>query len=142
MREGDFYNNALFYAGYDGHYWPNAVQSAIDARFLYFISLGTEAQGNLWFLSPLASSYTQGRDQGLFIAPLYFNRAGGVSSDALNYPGSNGYFWSSIVSSSSLAYYLIFSSANVNPASNYNRYSGRSVRCLGSGEKIRCTGSS
>ena len=72
----------------------------------------------------------QGRDQGLFVAPLYFNRAGYVSSDALNYPGNNGYFWSSTVSSSSYAYYLYFVSTNVNPASNVNRYHGRSVRCL------------
>ena len=51
-------------------------------------------------------------------------------SDALDNPGRSGYFWSSTVSSSSDAYNLSFSSANVGPANNYNRYLGRTVRCL------------
>ena len=70
----------------------------------------------------------QGRDQGLFVAPLYFNRAGNVDSDALNYPGNNGYFWSSTVNSSSYAYLLYFLSTYVNPANYVNRYLGRTVR--------------
>ena len=76
------------------------------------------------------STGDQGRDQGLFIAPLYFNRAGYVLSDALYYPGSGGYFWSSTVSSSSFAYVLGFSSTLVNPANYSNRYNGWTVRCL------------
>ena len=72
----------------------------------------------------------QGRDQGLFVAPLYFNRAGYVGSDALNSPGSNGYFWSSTVGSSSYAYFLSIYSTIVNPVNNYYRYFGRPVRCM------------
>ena len=70
----------------------------------------------------------QGRDQGLFVAPLYFNRAGNVGSGALNNPGNSGGFWSSTVASSSYAYYLLFSSTSVYPASNSSRYYGRAVR--------------
>ena len=71
----------------------------------------------------------QGRDQGLFVAPLYFNRAGNVNSDALSYPGNSGYFWSSTVSNSSDAYGLSLYSTYVNSANdNLNRYYGRSVR--------------
>ena len=86
------------------------------------------------------STGDQGRDQGLFVAPLYFNRAGNVYSDALNYPGSNGYFWSSTVGSSSYAYFLFFYSTYVNPARNGDRYGGWTVRWLGSGEKTRSPG--
>ena len=76
------------------------------------------------------STGDQGRDQGLFVAPLYFNRAGRVDSDALNYPGYSGNFWSSTVASSSFAFYLYFYSTYVNPADYNSRYYGRSVRCL------------
>ena len=79
----------------------------------------------------------QGRDQGLFVAPLYFNRAGYVVSDALLYPGYNGYFWSSTVVSSSYAYVLSFNSTGVYPVNSSDRYNGWTVRWLGSGEKIR-----
>ena len=51
-------------------------------------------------------------------------------SDALYGPGSNGFFWSSTVYSSSYAYFLLFNSTNVNPVNGYNRYYGRTVRCV------------
>ena len=78
----------------------------------------------------LSAAQYQGRDQGLFVAPLYFNRAGLVNSDAVNNPGYSGYFWSSTVYSSSYAYFLSFSSTYVAPANYSNRYYGRAVRCL------------
>ena len=54
-------------------------------------------------------------------------------SDALLYPGGNGYFWSSTVFSSSNAYYLYFNSTYVYPADiNFSRYYGWAVRCLAS----------
>ena len=60
-----------------------------------------------------------------------------MNLDALSGPGNYGSFWSSTVYSSSGAYYLYFSSTDVNPAYGNIRYSGRTVRCLGSGEKSR-----
>ena len=53
-----------------------------------------------------------------------------MDSDALNYPGNLGNFWSSTVSSSSVAYYLSFYSTRINPADSYSRYIGRTVRCV------------
>ena len=55
-------------------------------------------------------------------------------------PGSNlylagnyGRYWSSVGRSSSLAYYLYFSSGYVNPSSSSNRYFGFPVRCVALG---------
>ena len=51
-----------------------------------------------------------------------------MNSDALNYSGDRGAFWSSTVVSGSQAYRLYFFSTYVDPAYSSNRYSGRTVR--------------
>ena len=65
-------------------------------------------------------------------APLSFVRSGYVR---LSWPfpgliGDGGNYWSSVAYSSSLAYNLDFDSNNVDPSSNFDRYSGQSVRCV------------
>ena len=44
--------------------------------------------------------------------------------------GSFGYYWSASPYSENYGYYLYFYSGYVNPADNYNRASGFSVRCV------------
>ena len=45
--------------------------------------------------------------------------------------GTNGHYWSSTASYTTLSYYLYLSSTNVYPGTDYNdKYSGNSVRCL------------
>lgn len=75
-------------------------------------------------------------------APMYWLRGGYVYSTNLRSAGSYGYYWSSTVSSGTIAYGLSFNTgSNLNP-SNYNsRYLGFPVRCLakaeeGSGEPV------
>ena len=53
-------------------------------------------------------------------------------SGALDYVGSNGYYWSAspYPGSSDYAYYLYFNDGDVYPAYYYNRSSGYSVRCV------------
>ena len=76
------------------------------------------------------STGDQGRDQGLFVAPLYFNRAGYVSSDALDSSDNRGGFWSSTVGNSPYAYNMYFGSTFIDPALNYGRHFSWAVRCI------------
>ena len=63
--------------------------------------------------------------------PRYnFPYAGYVNDGSLYVVGSYGAYWSRTALSSTLAYYLLFYSSNVYPASNYNRYGGFSIRCV------------
>jgi len=48
----------------------------------------------------------------------------------VNFVGSYGFYWSSTPYDTSYAYYLNFGSDDVNPQSNYDRYSGQSVRLV------------
>ena len=66
----------------------------------------------------------------MWASPLYFPLAGywNGSSNAVAY---RGYFWSSVVYSSSYAYNMDGNySGTVYPAANRNRYNGFSVRCV------------
>ena len=60
-----------------------------------------------------------------------------MNLDILNNPGSGGVFWSSTVDSSSGAYRLNFNSTNVDTANYSNKYYGRTIRRLRSGEICR-----
>ena len=74
--------------------------------------------------------YTTGGFNKLRSNPYYFVRSGDIYGGTLSNPGANGYYWSSTVSSSTSAYPLYFNGADIYPARNGNRCSGRSVRCV------------
>ena len=74
--------------------------------------------------------YNSSGDTGLIANPLWFVRSGYINSGSLNSGGSEAYYWSSTVRSSSYAYNLSFTSSNVYPASLSNRNVGWSVRCV------------
>jgi len=63
---------------------------------------------------------------------IFFPAAGsrGSSTGTINYAGSYGFYWSSLVSSTTLAYYLGFYSATVNTRGSSSRSYGFSVRCV------------
>lgn len=79
---------------------------------------------------------TSGTDSGtkLMSSPLWFVRAGLVATSLQD--RSNGYYWSSTVRASNLAYNLSFNANNINPADydkntgHYGKRVGRSVRCV------------
>ena len=75
---------------------------------------------------------TSGTGSGtkLMEAPLWFVRSGYVNNTSLYNYGSRGSYWSSTVYNGNNAYYLYFNAGSVDPASYYNRYYGRSVRCV------------
>ena len=56
--------------------------------------------------------------------------AGFVDTNGLTNPGSHGAYWSSTAISSTLAYYLYFSSGSFRPAYNYIKYRGYPIRCV------------
>ena len=71
-----------------------------------------------------------GNGNKLVQSPLYLVRSGNVYDGSLNIAGYYGGYWSSTVFYANLAYYLYFRSDNVNPAYDYSRYGGWSVRCV------------
>ena len=62
--------------------------------------------------------------------PYYFVRSGNIHGGTLGNPGVRGSYWSSTVSSSTFAYFLLFNGTDIYPGRNYDRYDGRSVRCV------------
>ena len=62
--------------------------------------------------------------------PVNFILSGYVLSSSRRDQGSYGYYWSSTVYSSSYAYSLFLGTSNVNPALNYYKNGGFSVRCI------------
>ena len=62
--------------------------------------------------------------------PVNFILFGYVLSSSRRDQGSYGYYWSSTVYSSSYAYSLFLGTSNVNPALNYYKNGGFSVRCI------------
>jgi uncharacterized protein (TIGR02145 family) len=78
--------------------------------------------------------YTPGADLTTDAAPepLLFLPAGGIrdyGDGSVGYTGSYGYYWSSVVSSSTDSYYMDFGSSNV-VAYIEARAHGMSVRCV------------
>ena len=78
------------------------------------------------------------RDKTMSADPLYYVRGGYISHSGNNYgdlwnSGYSGFYYSSTVWASSGAigaYYLPFSSNEIGQQYNYDRYYGRSVRCV------------
>ncbi|MBO7131971.1 hypothetical protein J6V85_01740, partial [Candidatus Saccharibacteria bacterium] len=63
--------------------------------------------------------------------PNNFVYSGYISSGSVGTCGSSGYYWSSTASGSYDGYYLNLNSSGVYPGTrNYNKYNGRSVRCI------------
>ena len=75
-------------------------------------------------------NYQDGGLNKIRTAPLWLARSGGVDGGSLYDTGNNGYYWSSTVGGSNFAYLLNFNSRNVNPAYNYSRRNGYSIRCV------------
>lgn len=59
-----------------------------------------------------------------------FTLSGTVSNGSESGQGSRGFFWSSTVGNANYAYRLFLDSSNVNPAYDYYKYYGFSVRCV------------
>ncbi|MBR2543519.1 hypothetical protein IKF03_02910 [Candidatus Saccharibacteria bacterium] len=57
-------------------------------------------------------------------------RPGNVNAGVLNNAGNNENYWSSTVSSATIARNLGFNSTVVNPENENNRYNGFSLRCV------------
>ncbi len=75
-------------------------------------------------------NYTTNGFNNIRKAPLWFVRSGYIDGGTLSVPGVRGYYWSSTVSSSTYAYYLVFNNIDIYPAGNYYRFYGWSVRCI------------
>ena len=69
-------------------------------------------------------------DQTFLENPLFFVRAGYMSSVSLYYVAYGGYYWSSTVAWSDNARSSYFYSDGVRPSNNVNRGSGFSARCV------------
>ena len=74
--------------------------------------------------------YATGGFNKLRSNPYYFVRSGDINGGTLDTPGVYGFYWSSTVSNSIYAYFLRFTSADINPARSHLRSHGWSVRCV------------
>ena len=74
--------------------------------------------------------YATGGFNKLRSNPYYFVRSGNIDGGNLYVSGVGGLYWSSTVSSSTIAYSLSFTGTDIYPARNSYRYLGRSVRCV------------
>ena len=81
-----------------------------------------------------AGSLTTGSTSSYLTGWLFTGAWSGVFSgswsNGFGNQGSFGHYWSSTAVSSTNARYLSFSSSDVNPANNLNKYYGRAVRCV------------
>ncbi|MBR2543193.1 InlB B-repeat-containing protein [Candidatus Saccharibacteria bacterium] len=68
--------------------------------------------------------------EGLEKDPVYMSRPGNVNAGMLYHAGFNGLYWSSTVSSATVARLLGIDSTVVYPELEYGRYYGFSLRCL------------
>jgi hypothetical protein len=59
---------------------------------------------------------------------VFFPASGRYNGTTLKNRGTYGYYWSASFNSATNAYYLDFSSSNVNPQNNNYRYRGLTVR--------------
>ncbi len=74
--------------------------------------------------------YTTGGFNKLRSNPYYLVRSGYIVGSTLTYPGVGGGYWSSMVSSSTHAYSLVFNNTGIYPARNDGRHLGGSVHCI------------
>ncbi|MBR1877696.1 MAG: hypothetical protein IJ814_01695 [Paludibacteraceae bacterium] len=61
---------------------------------------------------------------------VFLPAAGYRNGTSVSYVGTSGYYWSSTSKSSDYAFRLYFNGSSLNPASNNDRYDGRSVRLV------------
>ncbi|MBR3052092.1 hypothetical protein IKG60_00540 [Candidatus Saccharibacteria bacterium] len=79
---------------------------------------------------PIDIGFVNGGRTILEAIPYSFARTGSVSDTTLYYFTGNGFYWSGSAVSSSGAFYLIYNSGALYPASHYDRSNGRPLRCL------------
>jgi len=85
--------------------------------------------GELTLLNNTLNGGSTSSPSGLFANGLYMY-AGLLYSGLFFNQGSYGYYWSSTVSTTTLAFRLYFSSSNVAPATTTDKGGGNSVRCV------------
>ncbi|MBR3180424.1 hypothetical protein IKF57_02775, partial [Candidatus Saccharibacteria bacterium] len=98
---------------------PKSGYTTTAGSFRYLVNQYNFDEGNSQMTNP-----------NIWASPLYFPLAGswGTSSNGVAYSGS---FWSSVVSSSSRAYFMSGNhNGRVDPANNLYRFYGFSVRCV------------
>ena len=78
----------------------------------------------------MVRDYLDGGFNKIRTAPLWLARSGGVKYGVLGAAGISGYYWSSTGNVHDNAYYQVFYSSYVNPASTIVRDGGQSVRCV------------
>jgi len=91
--------------------------------------LPTSNGGEFTALNTAINGGSTTTDAGLIGTPWLAQR-GGVWDWGFSYQGSVGYYWSSTQYSATDAYYLVFHSTGLSPASNLNKFFGFAVRCI------------
>lgn len=61
---------------------------------------------------------------------VFLPAAGNRYTTNVNWPGSDGYYWSSTLKNENNAYFLYFASHDLNPSNDFSLYSAKSVRLV------------
>ena len=134
------YDTSNAYVDSDGGFYPWYTATAGTGTY----SLSTNGQNTTVSICPKGWRLPTGGGGGEFQAlynnynsssvirsnPVNLVLSGYVSSSSRYSQGSDGYYWSSTVYSSSYAYTLYLNSSNVDPADSRTKYVGFSVRCI------------
>ena len=127
---GNYYNWTAVIASNDSYGATGSQHNSICPKGWRLPVNGEYGILNIKYNGGLINEGGQGRDEGLFDAPLYLTRAGLINGGLLRSSGYNGYYWSSTAYNSAGVSSLNFYSTYVNPAHNLSRWYGFSLRCL------------
>ena len=113
-------------------------QNTVNNEFLAFTEalIGAKPANYDSQTYPYYTGTPEGTDasNALRAYPKNFVYSGFVNSGSVDNRGSYGYYWSSTANSIYGAHSVAFSSSSVSPGTSlYNKYNGRSIRCLASG---------
>ena len=103
---------------------PNA-RAYEFSKLLYAYGITKNDTNGSGYAGTATSSYAK-----MSASPLYFARAGDISSGYISGSSGAGYYWSSAINIDAYAYHLQFTKDNVYPSTYVFKNYGMSIRCL------------
>ena len=134
MSIGNYYNWTAALAMNDSSNYGSTSNVDVDQSICpagWRLPIGGTANTGSKSFQYLWDQYSSSFDENTMMnSPLYFSYAGYWYGNS-GYVGSDGYYWSSVVTNSYYAYELYFEAGGgVDPQGGYGRSYGNSIRCV------------